>query len=80
MGRAGSRRIMFVGRVSNSKFPYHREILTLSLAFGGMLGPMIKMVVGAQLIDRFGDYSRDLRQYFETRKKSVQNGRARDAS
>ncbi|KAF8850930.1 hypothetical protein BDZ45DRAFT_679498 [Acephala macrosclerotiorum] len=44
--------------------------------FGGMLGPMIKMVVGSQLVDRFGDYSRDLRQYFEGRKKGAQNGPA----
>ncbi len=37
---------------------------------------MVKMMVGAQLVDRFGDYSRDLRQYFEGRKKEALNGRA----
>jgi len=44
--------------------------------FGGMLGPMVKMVAGTQLLDTFGDYSRDLRQYFEGRKKEALNGRA----
>jgi hypothetical protein len=39
-------------------------------AFGGMLGSMVKMMVGAQLVDRFGDYSSDLRNYFEQIKKS----------
>lgn len=38
-------------------------------AFGGMLGSMVKMMVGAQLVDRFGDYSSDLRNHFEQIKK-----------
>ncbi|KUJ16224.1 uncharacterized protein LY89DRAFT_685256 [Mollisia scopiformis] len=40
--------------------------------FGGMLGSVVKMMVGAQLVDRFGDYSRDLREHFEKAKKGVE--------
>jgi len=32
--------------------------------FGGVLGVMVKTAVGSQLVDRFGDYSRDIRNYF----------------
>lgn len=46
-------------------------LIKLSVAFGGMLGSMVKMMVGTQLVERFGDYSRDLKQYFEAGKKTV---------
>jgi hypothetical protein len=33
--------------------------------FGGLLGPVVKSTFGNQLVDRFGDYARDVRGYFE---------------
>ncbi len=42
--------------------------------FGGMLGVMVKSVVGSQLIDRFGDYARDVREYFLKKESERING------
>jgi hypothetical protein len=33
--------------------------------FGGVLAPVVKYTTGAKLVDRFGDYSRDLKAYYE---------------
>jgi len=46
--------------------------------FGGMLGSVVKATVGNQLIDRFGDYSRDLREYFMKMKGAKKGGSERD--
>jgi len=32
--------------------------------FGGLLGSAVKLAVGGQLTDRFGDYARDIRTFF----------------
>jgi len=42
--------------------------------FGGMLGVMVKSVVGNQLIDRFGDYARDVRRYFLKKGREMISG------
>ncbi|KAG0652839.1 hypothetical protein D0Z07_0389 [Hyphodiscus hymeniophilus] len=33
--------------------------------FGGLLGSVVKATVGGQLVDRFGDYARDLKAFVE---------------
>lgn len=33
--------------------------------FGGLLGSVVKATVGGQLVDRFGDYARDVKGYVE---------------
>jgi hypothetical protein len=33
--------------------------------FGGLLGPVVKSTFGSNLVDRFGDYARDVRGHFE---------------
>jgi hypothetical protein len=33
--------------------------------FGGLLGPVVKSTLGGQLVDRFGDYAKNVREYFE---------------
>ncbi|KAG9236347.1 hypothetical protein BJ875DRAFT_503425 [Amylocarpus encephaloides] len=34
--------------------------------FGGLLAPVVKRTVGSTLVDRFGDYARDVKQYLES--------------
>ncbi|EPE24339.1 hypothetical protein GLAREA_08191 [Glarea lozoyensis ATCC 20868] len=35
--------------------------------FGGILGSTVRRMVGSTLVDRFGDYARDVREFFEKR-------------
>ena len=35
--------------------------------FGGVLGSVVKAMVGGQLVDRFGDYARDVKGFAEAR-------------
>lgn len=41
--------------------------------FGGVLGSVVKRMVGEQLVDRFGDYARDVKKFVEGGKKK-ENG------
>ena len=34
--------------------------------FGGVLAPVVKATVGSTLVERFGDYQRDVKAYLET--------------
>jgi hypothetical protein len=36
--------------------------------FGGVLGPVVKATVGGTLVERFGDYQRDVKGYLEGKK------------
>lgn len=40
--------------------------------FGGVLGPVVKATVGGTLVERFGDYQRDVKAYLENQKGSVE--------
>ena len=46
--------------------------------FGGILGGAVKATVGAQLVDRFGEYARDVKLWIENGGKQVvvENGHA----
>jgi hypothetical protein len=33
--------------------------------FGGLLGKVVKVTVGSQLVERFGDYARDVKGFAE---------------
>lgn len=44
--------------------------------FAGVLASVVKRVVGAQLVDRFGDYARDVKGFLESRKKGEEDGLA----
>jgi len=37
--------------------------------YGGMLSLVLKTTLGNQLVERFGDYARDIREYFLHRRK-----------
>jgi len=39
--------------------------------FGGILGPVVKAVAGEQLVERFGDYQRDVKAYLEGDEKGA---------
>ena len=39
--------------------------------FGGVLGPVVKATVGGTLVERFGDYQRDVKTYLENGKGEV---------
>lgn len=41
--------------------------------FGGVLGSAVKTTVGGQLVDRFGDYARDVKEFLEGGGKEVGN-------
>lgn len=43
--------------------------------FGGLLGSVVKAMVGRQLVDRFGDYARDVKGFVEGR-VGMENGTA----
>ncbi len=41
--------------------------------FGGMMGSTVKFTVGSQLIDRFGDYARDVKEFLEKGEKTSES-------
>ena len=43
--------------------------------FGGLLGSVVKTMVGGQLVDRFGDYARDVKEFVEGGVR-IENGSA----
>jgi hypothetical protein len=43
--------------------------------FGGLLGSVVKATYGHQLVERFGDYARDVKRFVEGMGR-VQNGNA----
>ena len=42
--------------------------------FGGMLGPVVKRMVGSTIVERFGDYARDVKGFLEGAKVDVEAG------
>ena len=38
--------------------------------YGGLLGPAVKGFVGTKLIDRFGDYTKDVKEFCEGASKA----------
>ena len=37
--------------------------------FGGLLGSVVRATVGGQLVERFGDYARDVKEFVEAGKR-----------
>jgi len=69
-----SERVMEFEEVPGESEGELRTLYTCWETFGGLLGGTVKLTVGKTLVERFGDYSRDLKGFAEG-KSSVPGGK-----